>query len=81
MQKQQLGSTADNNLASIAYEQVAHRSRLHPSVCRRVVQEALLLLSQRISGPQSLQVSVELALQLGMQSQDVSNSEWQGKSH
>ena len=66
MKKQQLDSAADSNLASIAYEQVAHRSRLHPSVCRRVVQEALLLLSQQITGPHSLQVSMEMRLQLGM---------------
>lgn len=48
---------ADSNLASITYEQVAHRSRLHPSICRRVVQEAMVLLSQHIAGLGSIQVS------------------------
>lgn len=54
-----LRHAADNNLVPIAYEQVAHRSRLHPSICRRVVQEALSLLSHHISGPHSLQVSMQ----------------------
>lgn len=66
MQKQQLDFAADSSLASIAYEQVAHRSRLHPSVCRRAVHEALLLLSQHIASPHSLQVSPDISLQHGM---------------
>lgn len=48
----------NNNLAQIAFEQVAHRSRLHPSICRRVVQEALSRLGQHISSAHSLQVEL-----------------------
>lgn len=47
---------AGPDLANIAYEQVAHRSRLHPSICKRVVLEALSLLSQHIASSTILQV-------------------------
>ncbi|DBA93736.1 hypothetical protein WJX82_001647 [Trebouxia sp. C0006] len=46
------------DLASIAYEQVAHRSRLHPSICRRIVQEALMQLNQHIASSSYLQVEL-----------------------
>ncbi len=49
-------SIAGPDLASIAYEQVAHRSRLHPSICRRIVQEALMQLNQHIASSSYLQV-------------------------
>ncbi|DBA96759.1 TPA: hypothetical protein ACH3X1_015599 [Trebouxia sp. C0004] len=46
------------DLVNIAYEQVAHRSRLHPSICRRVVQEALMQLNQHIASSSYLQVEL-----------------------
>lgn len=49
-------STAGPDLSSIAYEQVAHRSRIHPSICRRIVQEALMQLNQHIASSSYLQV-------------------------
>ncbi|DBA65927.1 hypothetical protein WJX79_009404 [Trebouxia sp. C0005] len=46
------------DLSSIAYEQVAHRSRIHPSICRRIVQEALMQLNQHIASSSYLQVEL-----------------------
>ena len=49
-----------NELAQLGYEQIAHRSRLHPSICKRIVQEALSKLAQHIAAPTCLQVGSAL---------------------
>ena len=54
---------AGPNLTHISYEQVAHRSRLHPSICKRIVQEALLQLSYHIGAPSHLEVLTSMHLE------------------